>query len=124
MKFVYVILGAAIGASARYVLSGWISSATTGDFPWGTLAVNLLGCLIIGVAWGVGEHGDWSIGLRTFLFVGILGSFTTFSSFGLETLSLIRGGGWVYALAYVSASNIVGLCLVWAGFSAGHTIAG
>ena len=87
---VYVILGATIGATGRYALTGWVSRVTSTPFPWGTLSVNLLGCFVIGVVWGLGERALWAPSLRTFLFIGILGSFTTFSSFGLETVHQLR----------------------------------
>lgn len=114
---VYVILGAALGASGRYLLAGWVSHITETPFPWGTLAVNLLGCLIIGASWGIGERVLWSPAFRTFLFVGILGAFTTFSSFGLETLNLLRDGEVAYALGYVLGSNLGGFALVWFGWT-------
>ncbi|MBE0618916.1 MAG: fluoride efflux transporter CrcB [Proteobacteria bacterium] len=111
----YVILGAAIGASGRYALAGWVSRAAESPFPWGTLLVNLLGCLVIGLAWGLGERLLWAPAFRAFLFVGVLGSFTTFSSFGLETLHLLRGAEYGRALGYAMGSNLGGLALVWAG---------
>lgn len=113
-----VILGAALGAPARYLTVGWVSRAAPQAFPWGTLAVNLLGCLVIGAAWGLVERAPWAPAARAFFFVGILGSFTTFSSFGLETLQLFETGAWARALGYVAASNVGGFLLVWLGLSA------
>ncbi len=113
-----VILGAAVGAPARYLAVGWVSRAAPQAFPWGTLAVNLLGCLVIGAAWGLMERALWAPAVRTFFFVGVLGSFTTFSSFGLETLQLFETGAWARALGYVAASNVGGLLLVWLGLAA------
>ncbi len=120
---VWVVSGAALGATARYLLGGWIAASVRGGFPWGTLAVNLLGCFVIGVLWSLGERASWSIETRTFLFVGVLGSFTTFSSFGIETLSLFRQGASLPALAYVTASNLGGLALAWLGSLAGRPAA-
>lgn len=112
-----VILGAALGATGRYALAGWISGVVETPFPWGTLLVNLLGCLVIGLAWGLGERLLWAPAFRVFLFVGILGSFTTFSSFGLETLHLLRDAEYGRALGYVLGSNLGGLALVWSGMA-------
>ncbi len=113
----YVALGAVLGASGRYLLAGWVSRLVPTPFPWGTLAVNLLGCFAIGLAWGLGERALWAPSFRTFLFVGVLGAFTTFSSFGLETLHLLRDGDLARAAGYVLGSNALGLALVWAGLA-------
>jgi len=113
----YLIVGAALGASGRYALAGWVSRAAGTPFPWGTLAVNLAGCLAVGVAWGLSERLLWAPGFRVFLFVGVLGSFTTFSTFGLETLHLLRAADYGRALGYVLASNLGGLALVWLGIA-------
>ena len=113
----YVALGAVLGASGRYLLAGWVSRLVPTPFPWGTLAVNLLGCFVIGLAWGLGERALWAPSFRTFLFVGVLGAFTTFSSFGLETLHLLRDGDLARAAGYVLGSNALGLALVWAGLA-------
>ncbi|GAB4269166.1 MAG: fluoride efflux transporter CrcB [Deferrisomatales bacterium] len=114
----YVILGAACGASGRYLVAGWMSRAVPSAFPWGTLTVNLLGCLVIGLSWGVAERALWAPAFRTFLFIGVLGSFTTFSSFGLETLQLLRDGELARAVSYVLGSNLGGLAAVWLGLMA------
>ncbi len=113
----YVALGAVLGASGRYLLAGWVSRLVPTPFPWGTLVVNLLGCFVIGLAWGLGERVLWAPSFRTFLFVGVLGAFTTFSSFGLETLHLLRDGDLARAAGYVLCSNALGLALVWAGLA-------
>lgn len=113
----YVVLGAALGASGRYALAGWVSRAAGTPFPWGTLAVNLVGCLVIGLTWGLGERLLWAPTFRIFFFVGVLGSFTTFSTFGLETLHLLRDAEFGRALGYVLASNLGGLGLVWLGLT-------
>lgn len=112
---VYVILGAAVGATGRYLMAGWVSRLADTGFPWGTLVVNLFGCLVIGASWGLGERALWAPSFRTLLFVGVLGSFTTFSSFGLETLHLLRDGEVGRALGYVLGSNLGGFALVWLG---------
>jgi CrcB protein len=112
---VYVMLGATIGASGRYVLAGWVSRVAPASFPWGTLCVNLVGCFVIGLAWGIEERALWGPSYRTLFFIGILGSFTTFSSFGLETFHLLRDGELGRVAGYVLGSNAGGLGLVWLG---------
>lgn len=118
----FVMLGAVIGATARYAMVGLLAATLPGAFPWGTLAVNLLGCLAGGLGFAVAENSGWAVGARVFFFVGILGSFTTFSSFGLETLRLFRGGETAEALAYVAASNLGGLALCGLGFWLGRNL--
>lgn len=111
MKLLLIGSGGALGAVLRYWISGWVQSPAKGAFPFGVLAVNLLGCLLIGVlaeSLVREEH-------RLLLLAGFLGSFTTFSTFGWETLQLAeRGHAWL-ALANVLASNVLGLACVFAG---------
>lgn len=85
-------------------------------FPWGTLAVNIGGCFVIGLLFGLGETRQlFSPQARLFLLVGVLGGFTTFSTFGLESFNLLRDGEAARALANVALHIIVGLGAVWAG---------
>jgi CrcB protein len=118
-------LGGFLGALARYGLSGWIHRqipATT--FPYGTLAVNLLGCLLIGVAAGLGEaRGLLSPELRVFVLIGLLGGFTTFSTFGYETFAMVRDAELLRATGNVALHVIVGLSLVWAGYAGAMVVA-
>lgn len=126
-----VALGGALGSWTRWSLGGWVqrrSSATSGAaalFPAGTLAVNLLGCLAIGflAAW-LEERGAVDPALRVFLLVGVLGGFTTFSSFGFETVALVRDGNFALAATNVAASVGGGLAGVWAGLVAARWIGG
>ncbi len=121
LKYFLLAAGGAIGTILRFVVS---TSAyhffSTAIFPWGTLVVNLAGSFIIGLLAGFNEGGILSMNLRLFLFVGILGGFTTFSAFSLETLNLIRSGEIRYALINVAASNIFGLVLAFSGFFIGR----
>ncbi|MDF1837152.1 MAG: fluoride efflux transporter CrcB [Planctomycetota bacterium] len=100
-----VALGGAAGAVARFAVSGRLGTVGGSGFPLGTLAVNVLGCLVIGYLLGFGESRDW-LGERArwFLVTGFLGSFTTFSTFGHETLSLVERGHSMAAAGYVAAS--------------------
>lgn len=117
-KIMMLAAGGAIGTLLRYSVSGLTHRVMTGMFPWGTLAVNLIGSFIIGLLWGLFEIQNISSNFRTFLFVGILGGFTTFSTFALESLHLMRDGEMKLALSNVLASNILGILLVFAGFAA------
>jgi CrcB protein len=105
-----VALGGAAGALLRY----WLSTATYrlagSAFPWGTLAVNVLGSLLMGVAFVLVQRGILGEELRLALAVGVLGAFTTFSTFSLDTLVLVQQGAWGRAVANVAAS--VMLCLL------------
>lgn len=87
-------------------------------FPWGTLTVNVLGCLAIGVLWAIHEQTPLAERTGAFLFVGLLGSFTTFSTFSLDTIHLVRDGAAVAAFAYVLLSNILGLAAAYAAYLA------
>jgi CrcB protein len=118
MQYFYVALGGAMGSMGRYALSGWVGqSFGMGKFPIGTLMVNVLGCLVVGILAGSAEKSQWlTADGCLFLFVGLMGGFTTFSAFGLETVQLVRGGDWMVASAYVAASVCVGLCLLALGF--------
>ena len=110
-------LGGALGAIARWKLGGWLLHLTVQEkFPYPTFAVNVAGCLVIGLLAGLAErHEMFGPGTRLFLFTGLLGGFTTFSAFGLETLFLLRRGEPWIAAAYVAGSVLAGLLAVWVG---------
>ena len=116
-----VALGGSIGAVARYKMSGWILHHTIDwRFPAGTFAVNVLGCLVAGILAGLVEKHDlFSADTRLFLFTGILGGFTTFSAFGLETMFLVQRGQFLIAASNVAASVVAGLLALWVGLGVG-----
>lgn len=87
-----VAAGGALGAVLRYLMAGFVQRTTVSPFPWGTLAVNLTGCFIIGALWAWTQKADISTATVAFLFAGVLGSFTTFSTFSLETVDLVQAG--------------------------------
>jgi len=116
MKLFLLVAGGAIGTTARYLISGWAYRFTDSTFPVGTLAVNLIGSFIIGLLWGLFETLNISSNTRTFIFIGILGSFTTFSSFSLETLNLFREGEAKLGIINILANNIFGISLAVLGF--------
>ncbi|MDJ0781619.1 MAG: fluoride efflux transporter CrcB [Desulfosarcinaceae bacterium] len=117
LKFVIIAVGGAIGALARYGLGGLVQQLTqTASFPAGTLVVNLTGCLLIGIGGGLMEARQFfNPEMRAFLFIGFLGSFTTFSTFGLESFNLARDGQWLLAALNIGLSVMVGLAAVLAG---------
>jgi CrcB protein len=112
-----VALGGAVGSVARFKLSGYILHHTIDwRFPAGTFAVNVLGCLVAGILAGLAEKYDYfSADVRLLLFTGLLGGFTTFSAFGLETMFLLRRGDIMIASANIVLSVIAGLAALWLG---------
>ena len=115
MRILLILLGGAIGTLTRFGVSGFAHQKFIGTFPVGTLAVNLMGSFLIGFLWGVAENSTISPNARLFLFVGILGGFTTFSAFSLETLSLLRTGDYKFALINILLNNVLGILLAFAG---------
>jgi len=115
-----VALGGGAGSLARYLVGAWVGGWTAATapqrFPYGTLAVNLLGCLAIGVLAALAERQPWfGPGARLFLLTGVLGGFTTFSAFGLDAVDLLRRGEVLLAAVYAGASVLLGLAAVWLG---------
>jgi fluoride exporter len=114
----WVALGSAIGGVARYWCSGLIARMMGETFPWGTLIVNVVGSFLIGlIATVSGTDGRFIIPAeaRQFLMIGILGGFTTFSSFSLQTLTLARDGQWLLVGANIVGSVVLCLVMVWLG---------
>ena len=113
----FVALGGALGSVSRYLLSTWTQTLSKSiDFPYGTLMVNLIGCFVIGFLAQLAEaRGVFTSQSRAFMFIGILGGFTNFSSFGNDTVNLLRDGETFNALANIGANVIFGLILVWLG---------
>lgn len=115
MKYLlFIALGGASGAVARYLLAGWAHRLWEGQLPVGTLLVNVLGSFCIGIVYVLLVekqfiHQDW----RGVLIVGFLGAFTTFSTFSLETITLLEAGHVAHALGYMLASTLV--CVLMAG---------
>lgn len=108
-------VGGFIGSTLRYVATGYFQELGRSTiFPYGTLAVNLIGCFLIGFLSQLAEtRGVFTAESRTFVFIGILGGFTTFSAFGNETMNLWRDGQNGLAMANVAANVLLGLGAVW-----------
>ena len=116
IKILAVALGGAIGSVGRYLTSLAFESYSTSRFPYETLTANLLGCFLIGLLWGYFERFSISSEFRLFLFTGVLGGYTTFSTFARESIQFFKAGEPFSALSYILISNIIGLTLVAAGF--------
>lgn len=120
----HIALGGALGSVSRYLLGTWVQTVSKSiDFPYGTLIVNLTGCFLIGFLSQLAEtHGAFTSEARALLFIGILGGFTTFSSFGSDTINLFREGETSFAMVNVGANVIAGLLLVWMGRATAYWI--
>jgi CrcB protein len=114
--WVFVCLGGALGALARFSLAEFLHRRYAGSMPIGTLVVNVIGCFLAGVLFtSVFEREDLDPRMKNFLGVGLLGAFTTFSTFGSETLSLFREDKIPLAIGNVALNVVAGLLAVWAG---------
>ena len=110
----WIALGGAVGAMSRFLLTTWLF--VPGQFPWPTLLINFAGSFGIGLLWGVGFQQPWfETWGRYLLVVGVLGGFTTFSAFSLETVGLVEGGRVPEAVAYVMASVLSCVIAAWLG---------
>jgi len=116
-KVLLVSLGGFVGAGLRYLVSEWTLDITKSlNFPHGTLVVNLIGCMMIGFLTQVADrYALFTPETRLFLFIGILGAFTTFSTFSNETFTLFNQGNDIAAIINISAHVILGLAMVWIG---------
>lgn len=117
LKLLLIAVGGGVGSALRYLLHGWVQRVAAVEFPFGTLSVNVLGCLAIGgLAALFGEHSTVREEYRLGLTVGVLGGFTTFSTFGFETFKLLERGAAGPAFAYLIASCALGLLAVAVGY--------
>lgn len=112
-----VALGGALGSVARFKLSGLVLHyAIDWRFPIGTFVVNVLGCLVAGILAAIAERNEFfTTDTRLLLFTGVLGGFTTFSAFGLETMFLLKRGEWLVAGSNIVLSVVLGLAALWFG---------
>lgn len=114
--FLFIAAGGAIGAILRYLVSGFVIKITGAEYFWGTVAVNLIGCFLIGLAWGVFSNLEINPNIKMFVFTGFLGAFTTFSTFAIDNFHLYRNGELPLLAVNVAVSNITGIFLVFAGY--------
>jgi fluoride exporter len=116
-KTFLIALAGLLGTLLRYWLSGFVARRYGETFPWGTMVVNLCGCFVTGVVFNLSEERFLvNPVLRTIILIGLLGGFTTFSSYGLQTFNLLRDGEIGLATLNVAASNFIGLLMVWLGY--------
>jgi CrcB protein len=128
LTYFWVALGGALGSMARFWMGGWIAGLIKPDyagpaFPWGTLAINVLGSVVIGLVAGLTlttARVAWHPDVRIFLMVGVCGGFTTFSAFSLQTLELIQAGDGGMAIGYVISSVLLCVSATWAGVMLGR----
>ncbi len=125
LAYLWVAIGGALGSMARYGIGGLISEKTGGTFPWGTLVINVTGSFIIGILGALTiPEGKMAPQTRAFatqlLITGVCGGYTTFSSFSLQTLNLIRDGEWFYAAGNILLSVVLCMIAVWIGYVLGN----
>ena len=116
VKILAVMVGGGLGSAGRYGLFLIVQRLAGPVFPVGTLTVNLLGSLIIGFFWSIFDTMRITNEMRLFLFTGLVGGFTTFSTFTRETAQMFKAGEWKSACAYVLLSNFLGIVMVFCGF--------
>jgi len=121
-QLLWVGVGGFLGSVGRFVISGFINRLSPAlAFPIGTLAVNILGCFLIGLLHGLAESRNMlGTDTRIFLFIGVLGGFTTYSTFGFESLVLLKDGAMLKASANIIIHVFVGLAAVWLGDTLGR----
>jgi CrcB protein len=116
MKLALIVgIGSFFGGIARYLLSSFMQEKVAYNFPFGTFTVNLIGCFIIGCLFGLSEKWQLNLELRLLFITGLMGGFTTFSAFSVETHYLIKSGHIGVAITYVACSVIFGICLTFLG---------
>ena len=111
-----VSLGGGIGGIARYLCQKWFAANYTHSFPWATFAVNITGCFLIGIFWGLSFRSPgYSESWKLFLMTGLCGGFTTFSAFALEGIGLVKEQKLVLFFSYMAASVVLGLLATYTG---------
>jgi CrcB protein len=123
MTFLAISIGAVLGANARYLVGGWVADRLGSAFPYGTLVINVSGSFLLGLTLAVfAEHDLGPVWLRTGLAVGLIGTYTTFSTFGSETMALITGGDLAAATLNIAASLAGSLVGVYLGILAARLV--
>lgn len=121
MTILLVGAGGFVGAISRYLVDGWVASATGGTFPWGTLVVNVSGSFVLGLLFALSVERDvLSPALRAPVLIGFIGAYTTFSTLTLETWRLVESGSYIAAVGNIGGSVILGLVAVVAGLALGR----
>ena len=118
MRILGIVIAGGLGSLCRYLISTW-GNSTGARMPYGTLAVNIAGCFVIGLLGAMFLKRPDQETLRVVVITGFLGGFTTFSAYSWETIALFRQGAAEQALAYIATSNIAGLLAAWSGYRIG-----
>ena len=121
-QLMWVGAGGFVGAILRYLISGWGNAILQNNFPVGTFIVNIVGCLVLGILYGISTPLLNYPNLRLFLATGLLGALTTFSTFSLETITLLQGGDLLKAGTNVVLSIVIGLLAGLAGIAIGRYV--
>lgn len=114
-SFIYIFIGGGTGSVLRYLLTLAIHRQTESSFPWGTFAVNLLGCMLIGICYTLASRLHATDECRLLLTVGLCGGFTTFSTFSNESLHLLKSGLYLTFFTYIVGSVVLGILAVMLG---------
>lgn len=118
-SYLMVAVGGALGSILRYAVSLLFQSVGFKSYPYSTLSVNTIGCYLIGIVWYIAETKQLPESSRLFLMTGVLGGFTTFSTFSMESVQLLKDGQTLAFIAYILLSNLLGLLFVYTGYSTG-----
>jgi CrcB protein len=123
VTYVLIAIGGAGGAVTRFAVDGWVSARFGGDFPWGTLLINVSGSFVLGLLFALTiERGVLSPELRAPLMIGFLGAYTTFSTWMLESWRLVEGGALLAAMLNVGGSLLLGMAAVICGLVIGRNV--
>lgn len=123
MTLLLVGAGGFFGAIARYVVDGWVATATGGGFPWGTLVVNVSGSFVLGVLFAMSVERDMlPAAIRAPVLIGFIGAYTTFSTLTLESWRLVESGSYVAAVGNIGGSMVLGMLAVVSGLAIGRLV--
>lgn len=122
-KLLWLALAGTLGTWSRYLLGGLVQNRAGGSFPFGTVAVNLLGCLAFGLVWGAMQNRlHLGPDITLVVLIGFMGAFTTFSTFAFETSDMLQHGQWLNLTLYFLVHNVVGVALMLLGRAAGQLV--
>lgn len=114
-ELIYIFIGGGTGSVLRFCTQMFLAHVSRHSFPWGTLTVNVLGCFLIGVFYALSERFNLSPEVRLLLTTGLCGGYTTFSTFGYESLHLLKSGNYLIFAIYMALSIIIGIAATFAG---------
>jgi len=122
-KIAWLAVAGACGTLARYGVGGLVHRLVKSPLPWGTLVINGSGCLLFGLVWSAtAEHLSLRTDIRSYVLIGFMGAYTTFSTFAFETTAMLRDGEWLLAFANFAGQNLLGLALMFVGMALGRLL--